>query len=338
MKLLIIGSDSNWAIEKLYCSNLNELGIETTIFSTKNYYKSTLYFKILFHLRLNFMFSELNSQLIDYCKNSKPDYVFIFKGIEIFPKSLRIIKSLGVKTLNFNPDHPFLRYYSSHGGKDIPKSLPLYDLIFTYNFELLNNLQELFKKKTVLLPFGYNQNLKIDFNFELREEKIKICFIGYLDNPRIKMLNFIAESGLSIDVYSSFKRNFFKKLHHRINLFDEVFDNNYIDVIQSYRVQLNLLRKHNSMSHNQRTFEVPGAGGILLSEYTYQQSQFFKEDKEIFFFRSKSDLIKKLNFILNLDRKTSITIRKSAIDRSVKSKYSYRERARVVMRELTNIK
>jgi hypothetical protein len=43
-------------------------------------------------------------------------------------------------------------------------------------------------------------------------------------------------------------------------------------------------------------------GGVLLSEYSKEQSDFFIENNEVFFFRNEIDMVEKISFLLELNR------------------------------------
>ncbi len=78
-----------------------------------------------------------------------------------------------------------------------------------------------------------------------------------------------------------------------------IYDGQYIEAIQNASGVINLLRRQNieEGSHNMRTFEVPGYGGLLIANRTTEQRDFFEEDKEAIFFESVEELNDKLNFL-----------------------------------------
>jgi spore maturation protein CgeB len=83
------------------------------------------------------------------------------------------------------------------------------------------------------------------------------------------------------------------------------------------------------LNHRQikaRVFEVPGAGGFLLSEWAPGMEEFYDPDKEIDFFRTKTDLIAKVKFYLShcesRDRRARAAYRRTINDHTYDSRMS----------------
>lgn len=337
MSLLIVGNNTDWAIEKFYCNHLNKLGLKTSIFDVNKYYNlNSIFFKLRFKIMDLSLFKSLNRDLIKFCCESKPKFVWVFKGIEIYPETLIKLKSHGFILINYNPDHPFIRYSPSHGGKNIPDSIPLYDLIFSYRKDLVYSIKQKYGIETCSLPFGYEKS-KIDFNQFKKVPKVnRLCFIGTADKQRSKLINLIARNGHKIDVYSGTYPE--KKLlkHKNINIFSDVYNQDFWNTLFSYDIQLNFLRKHNINSHNMRTFEVPGAGGLLLTGHSEEQLNFFTEKKEIFTFKNQEQLLNKIETLKSMSDSDKHNIRSNAKLRSIKSEYSYFDRSKIAYNFIIN--
>ncbi len=99
--------------------------------------------------------------------------------------------------------------------------------------------------------------------------------------------------------------------------------------IKSYAGVINLLRQQNLIeaSHNMRTFEVPGYGGLLISQFTEEQASFFTPDVEAVYFGSPEELDEKMEFLKKNDQLV-LEIKKNALNRSNRSGYSYDERCK----------
>jgi spore maturation protein CgeB len=97
------------------------------------------------------------------------------------------------------------------------------------------------------------------------------------------------------------------------------------------------MRPHNLNSHNMRTFEIPGIGGIQLAPDTDEHRLFFEPNKEIFLYNSFLDCVSKINYILELTEHEANEIRKAAHKTSIDKKYSYAERAKKVFSVLENL-
>ncbi len=329
--ILIVGSKAKASIELYYNKYLNEAGMECEIFACAEHYRFNLINKIRFRLKDTSMYFKVNKALIAYCKAQKPDIVWVFKGIEIYPKTLKALKSLGIYLVNYNPDHPFLRTSLAHGGKNIEKCVPLYDLHFSYRKDLVHTFKEVYGLESVHLPFGYELDDNMYNEISKVETINKLCFIGTADKERTELLLQIADRGYEIDMYNlTYPYKSKLESHPKIKLYPVQYDLEFWKKIRAYKVQLNFLRKHNAGAHNQRTFEVPGAGGILLTEYSDEQAEFFEEGKEIFMYKNFENLIEKIDFILQLSPNEINEIRKNAKEVSNNNGYNYANRSKIV--------
>jgi len=157
---------------------------------------------------------------------------------------------------------------------------------------------------------------------ENRDEILRCCFIGNPDSKRASILKLLSNKGLRIDVFG---HNWEKHLTQTENmkLYSSLSGQEYWSRLKQYRLQLNILREHNKGSHNMRTFEIPGVGGIMLSERTEEQLNFYSENKEAFYFSNYNQLIVKAKMILELPKESTNEIRKAAFMRTKSSRYYY---------------
>ena len=68
----------------------------------------------------------------------------------------------------------------------------------------------------------------------------------------------------------------------------------------------------------------------MLAEDTTEHREFYENDCEAFFYASDRELIQKANVLLDLSAESVSAIRAAARIRSVKSSYSYVDRAKQV--------
>jgi spore maturation protein CgeB len=94
---------------------------------------------------------------------------------------------------------------------------------------------------------------------------------------------------------------------------------------------------HNPTSHNMRTFEVPGIGGILLAPDTEEHRLFFTHEKEVFLYTDVDDCVTQINKIIGLSKEKADNIRFEARKRSVQSGYSYKDRTLSVSQHLQQL-
>jgi len=330
MKILVVGSDKIYAIENFYVKYLREAGIDILHFSAQSifydYYQKGILNKLMFKSGLSTIHKKINEQFIHVVDEFKPEIVWVFKGMEIFPQSLRYAKAKNIKLVNYNPDSPFVFSGKGSGNVNVKRSIELYDLHLTYNSEVKKEMESVYKIPTAILPFGYDVS---DTVFETScglEEVIKTCFLGNPDKDRAAFLDELAAQGVALDVYGNYWKKFLK--HPGITIFDPVYGDEVWKVLRKYRVQLNLMRPHNPDTHNMRSFEVPGIGGIQLATETFDHKTYFQPGKEIFLYQNMEECVQQIKKILALTAKEADKIRQQARMRSIQSAYTYKDRTK----------
>lgn len=336
MRLLLVGAHSDYAIERPYLNYLSAInGIEhVELFKAQNrfldYYDKSLFNKVFYRAGFSTILYDINQSLKSKIEEINPHAVFVFKGMEIFPATLKWIKNNNIKLINYNPDNPFIFSGKGSGNKNITNSIGLYDFHFTYDAEIKRRIELEYKLPVEILPFGFDIPPDVYETISLQTEINSVCFLGSPDWQRAEFLNSLANQNIEIDVFGNNWKNFL--INDKINAHDAVYDDRFFKILNVYRIQLNLMRVHNPTSHNMRTFEVPAIGGILLAPNTTDHAYFFKPEKEIFLYNNIEDCVAQIKKIQNLPLSAIKLIRQSARERSLTSGYSYRDRAMQVFK------
>ena len=326
--ILLVGSDQVWSLERIYLKYLRQAGVPVELFAAQNllyaYHEHSLVNKVKLKLGFSAIYQTINRQLLDAVEEYKPGIIWVFKGMEIWPQTLEWIRSKGIRLVNYNPDNPFIFTGSGSGNRNVTDSIRLFDLHFTYNLAVKKRLEDVYYMRTALLPFGFDLDDEIFHRYSPEPEILRTCFVGNPDEKRVGIIMELARAGLKIDLYG----NGWKKFADdpALKVFPPVYGNDFWKIIRSYRVQLNLMRIHNEDSHNMRSFEVPGIGGIMLAPATTEHRMFFTDEKEVFLFTDAKDCLAKAHRILALSKGDADNIRRQARQRSVDSGYSYKQR------------
>jgi spore maturation protein CgeB len=324
MKILIIGSDYNWSIERIYKRELIKLGHEVTHVPVQNwhydfYYKSPVH-KALVRLGLTRLQSNIQKRLLAELYGQFFDLIWVFKGMELTPQTLQTLKKQTTRLINFNPDNPFIFSGKGSGNKNITKSIHLYDEHFTYDHEVKSRIESEFGLKCTLVTFGFDNEVISTEELNEVEEIKAVCFVGNPDAYRSKILQEILNHGLPLHVFG---HDWQKNLKHpNLTIHGAVYEKDYYKTLRKYRVQLNIMRVHNLDSHNMRSIEVPGCGGIMLAPRTKDHEAFFPEGKEAFYYNDVKELVEQTDRILGLGDIDAGTLRMKASSR-VESKFSY---------------
>jgi spore maturation protein CgeB len=329
MRIFVAGSDKVFAIELLYVKYLRQHGADVFHFAGQSmfydFYQKNIFNKVLFRSGLSNIYRKINTEFRKAVAEFKPGIIWIFKGMEITPDSIKWAKSQGCKVVNYNPDNPLLFSGKGSGNKNVTDSIPLFDLYLSYDWEVIAAIKKLYSINADLLPFGFDVSQTVFDAVQQQEEINKVCFLGNPDTDRAAFINELSHNGIAIDVYGNNWAAFVK--NKNITCYPAVYQKDYWQTLYKYRVQLNLMRPHNPRSHNMRTFELGGIGAIQLAPDTPDHKTYFNPGTEIFVYNGVEDCIRKVHAITNLTPAAAKQVRYNARARSINSKYSYCDRA-----------
>ena len=329
MRLLIVGSDRVYSIENFYIKHLRNLNVDVKLYPAQrnfyDYYQNSIFNKISYRLGFSSILEKINAEFILTINQFKPDAIWIFKGMEIFPKSLVWAKNMGIKLINFNADNPFLFTGKGSGNINVTESIKHYDLHLTYDHSIKNEILNRYKIRTEILPFGFDIEESLYDECSNLDEVNRACFLGNPDSKRGIFLQKLLNNGIELDLYGNDWEKFVK--HPKVNIYPPVYADDCWRVLRKYRVQLNMMRPHNPDSHNMRTFELAGIGAIQLAPLTYDHLQYFTQDKEIFLYKDIQDCVIQINKLLNLKKPEAELVRLNARNRALNSGYSYDSRS-----------
>lgn len=338
--ILILGAFNPGAIEIFYKHGFEKCGIKVETCGIADQYHAVLnknmLNKVINKISPDFFYRKINEELLNFLNKKHYDVILVFKGMELFPETVRQLKEHASLTANYNADHPFLFFAPGSGNQHVLNSIPHYDVHFSYAKKIVGQLQNKFKKQAYCIPFGYNSNANAPLGITVTEYTNRFLFIGAYDRERARYFNRLASSRL--DIYGDGKwrsRNIFRPYSRNAYRNRALYGNDYVDAITSSMGILNLLRKQNIIedSHNMRSFEVPGYGGVLISQRTGEQQELFEENKEAVYFETVEELRDKLEYLFKHEA-TVQSIKKAAYHRSVRSNYCYDQRSRQLLQRL----
>lgn len=338
--LLVLGAASPAAIENVFVSGFQKAGVQVDLFDSYDRYikayKTSVFHKVVNKISASFLYRSVNRELLEFLRGRHYDAILVFKGMELFPETLVKIKKHGSVLANFNGDHPFVFFFSGSGNSNVKNGIPFYDVHFSYAKSLVEKLKKDYNKAAFRIPFGFNSNLVSKMT--TRDERFagNFVFVGAYDQQRANYLDGLQHPLLTIYGDERWKtrnlhRPFLQNAYQNKSLYGE----DYMHALQSSQGVINILREQNLMedSHNMRTFEVPGFGGLLITQRTGEQMEFFEEDKEAVYFDSMEELRSKLDH-LAANPALIEKIKQAGYQRSISSDYSYDHRSRQLLQYL----
>lgn len=272
-------------------------------------------------------YSQANCHLLREVEKLNPDVLWIFKGMEIYPETLRILRERGITLVNYNADHPFNYFSSGSGNNNVRTAIPEYHLHLTYSRRIARDFRERYPSlRVAVIPFGHAVSAEVYDHIRDEQEVLRACFLGNPDEHRRRNIERLAEAGVPTDVYGH-RWDRFLKPSPLLRIHGQVVGNDMLRTLRRYRLQLNFFRPHNADSHNMRTFEVPACGGIMLAEDSVEHREFFECCREAFFFSNAGEMINQARELLAMSKTMADAVRTAARQRCIRSGYSYRDRA-----------
>lgn len=328
-KILILGSFAKGALEHQYVRGLRQIGWNVSCVDIQSAVHEkrikNIISKSLFKFSPQLFYQDINNRVLDFAKQLHPEIILVFKGMELFPETLVQLKPYTKLLCNYNPDHPFKFYSKGAGNSNVLDSIKHFDLYFSYSQSISDQLIKKFKTESYCIPFGFDETIK-PTKRDTPNITNQFLFVGSWDNEREQNIN--ALSDISLNIFGP--KNWAGKLNRLRNIQYQdtsLFEQEYADACFNASGIINFLRPQNivEQSHNMRTFEVPGYGGLIFSERTEEQMSFFEENKEAIYFDNIIELKDKISFYLNHKNAIS-TIKKNALKRSITSNYTYKNR------------
>lgn len=349
MKILISGGSNKYGLAMSYYRAFQKLNFKyidifddeqnywNDLKSIKNRYTHRLLWK-LFALRTNKSFLK---KVLEY----KPDLLLVFKGWFYHPKTIKKIKEILPKTKIFcyNQENPFnTNFFTqfSYSNNWVVKSIPLYDVYFTWGEFLIDKIRNKGRaKKVFYLPFGYDPEIHYPLEVKKEDEKnyygSDIAFIGTYSNDREKLLNYLINN-YNLKIWGNGWQKANKKLRKKWQKKD-VYGEDFSKVCNSSKIVLDILRPQMIPSHSMKTFEIPACRGFLMCNRGYELSNFFDLEKEIVTFENPKEVLEKIDFYLKNDNLRE-NIKEAGYQRLINSNHSYLNRVKKILEVYEELK
>jgi spore maturation protein CgeB len=329
-RYLIIGAFGIGALEHQYLRGLRQLGHDVTTFDMQtplHAKRARSVWHRLVHRAMPAQFvGFIQTELLSFLQGKQFDVILIFKGMQLLPETVAAIKPHARLLVNYNPDHPFEFYSPGSGNAFVRDSIRYYDLYLSYAGSIVEKLEKQFGVRAACLPFGYDETYRPNWGEASPENFV---FVGAWDRERAAFFREYAGDDLQIFGDAPWGKasngakiaRFFQKT--------SLYDDAYRQTVTQAAGVFNVLREQNirEQSHNMRTFEVPGAGGLMLAQRTEEQMSFLEDGREAIFFDDVTEMNER---VAHLRKHPGLiqAMKKAAFVRAEKSGYGYGQRAR----------
>lgn len=259
-----------------------------------------------------FYIRHINENIKQLAKSTKPDLIFIYRGLHIFPSTVRYLTNdLGLVVYGYNNDDPFSNNYPAYYWRHFFKSLPYYSHVFSYRDKNISDYKSIGIDSSLLRSYYIkDRNYPIESSSLSCEFISDISFIGHFEHDdRDKLLLSLLQKGINLKIYGTgwHLSPVYKELVNFLGYeIGPLRGDDYNIALNSCKIALVILSRLNNDTYTRRCFEIPASKTMMLAKYTSDLGSLFDSGKEAVFFSSEEDLADKINFYLNYNRYLSI--------------------------------
>ena len=226
-------------------------------------------------------FAELNMSLISTVEREEPDIIFsVQMGYEIWIETLQIIRAMGKSALVCWTTDDSWKY------REFSRFVGNYYHVMTTTYEVVLPAYHKDGIKNVLLTQWAAGSNYLKDPLPAAECRYPVSFIGMAHGDRKKRISRLRAKGIEVACFGYGWNN------------DPLGVEDMFDVYRNSKICINF---GNSKGINQikaRNFEVPGAGGFLITEQAPGLEKFFDLGREIETYKGLDELISKINHYL----------------------------------------
>jgi hypothetical protein len=282
-----------WALERL--------GHQVIPFNALDYMPSNpLISKITYRLCAGPSVNNLNRDLLRVAKAEKPDVLWTDKLLWMRPRTVDLVRALGIATVSYMIDNPF-GPRRDPGWRLYMKTIPHYDLHVVQRDKNILDYKARGARDVIKIQTAYEPTLQFPppAGWSDADRHRDVSFVGTPYDDRGETLTRLwREHNFSVAI-SGNPRAWAKAMppdaYKATFKVGELFRDDYRNAIWGSRINLSFLTHSNQDEFVHKSFEIAGCGGFLLAERSEGHLQRFKEDEEAVFFSTFEELVAKIH-------------------------------------------
>ena len=344
--IAVAGTFSAGSLETSYVRAFKEIGVRTVIVDlgelrcnlgwlmrNRITHRLTIHSRVI-RERASRVFNHYLEQAV---RLSNAPALFLVKGEFVTPETLHNIRRIGMRVVCYYPDNPFPPY-SNHRPETLAAARET-DLYLIWSERLVKKLIDSGVSNPVFLPFAWDPEVFPYQEFQPQGAWPGVLFLGGWDRERAEFLEELA-SHIPLRIYGPPYWGTRTKTRSRIRRCWQGSDlrlGNAARVVRESAISLNLLRTQHLIDGEpdgliMRHFEVPGAGGFLLSTRGGGATALFPEGHAGEYFSDIAECVGKARYYIANDlARKKVAAHAHAI---VASKHHYADRAQTILRLL----
>jgi spore maturation protein CgeB len=317
VRLLLSETWSSHIYAEPFYQRLKELGVEAHAFKEAPFFRAD---GVPWPARLPISFlrraqeryragpalNEMNAALIRTAEQIRPDAVFLFRGDNIFPDTVRHLRAVGRHVLGWNNDDPFSARAPRYRWRNFVRAIPLYDRLWAYRHSNAAEFHARGCKRTGVLRSFYLRELNYPIDDTAASPyRAQVSFIGHWeDDGRERFVErLLREPGIDFRLWGTLweRSRLSRRLKRKFGPIQPLLREDYNLAINSADISLVFLSKLNNDTYTRRCFEIPITGTMMLSQYTADLATMFREGEEAEFFRTEDEMVDKIRYYLRHD-------------------------------------
>ena len=352
MKILILSHGDHASLEGSYQRAFEALGHEVAVRNPMPRLEADPFWRNRGTRRLfeRAVLARHNARWFDEVAAVPADLAFVGKGTWALPSFWRRYKAArpGTALVCYNADDPLTTYSRGANRRWITELIGAFDLYCTYKSALVGPLERAGARRVARIPFAWDSVLhpaQPACTAAVCEagggagsgmgggagEAPDLVFVGNADAYREAVLTAIVEHPAArswrIEVHGLWPRVASAALEAVIHR-GQKSGPAMARIVAGARLNLNILRRQNEGSHNMRTFETPGCGGLMASQYSAEQHAVFPAGEAAVYFPSAAEAGGAIAAAL-ADPARLTAMRARA--RAIVARHTYRDRARALL-------
>ena len=180
MRILAVSATWQGASDYAFVRAFRRAGHSVSVVSADSYVPRwrLKILRVLRRLMASIFVAEYNRALVQEAEQLRPNLFFVFKGDFVLPETIIAIKEMGAITIQFYPDVSFRTH-----GRYIPRTLPLYDWVFTTKSYGLDDMKsQLNVCNASFLPHGFDPETHAPYPLDFDDRKKYECDVSFIGN------------------------------------------------------------------------------------------------------------------------------------------------------------
>lgn len=276
-------------------------------------------------------------RILDRLLSVEADMVFVVNGKWAVPQLWHDYRAARPQTrlVCYNTDDPITSYSRASNALWVTEAIGCYDLFATYKDDIVEELRKHGARSVLVLPFAWDPEILP--MAEPSGSKFDMLFLANGDAYRQEVLKRILSdpraADLRIGVFGHWKRSGHSGLDAIAKPMPYAQAEQSRAMVNSV-VCLNILRAQNVTTHNLRSFEIPGAGGLSLCQHTPQIEKIFPADEAALYFDTPEQAVSQ---VLRMKQDPDLRSRIVARSKEIVAGHTIRHRAQELLAAVSAI-